>query len=48
MGFPFKPKFSLEPVGEFIDSGLFLDSQLSNEPGFTNDFSYNNNNDNVP
>ncbi|MDQ3083666.1 MAG: hypothetical protein M3Q77_02495 [Thermoproteota archaeon] len=44
MGFPFNPKFSFEPVDGFVDNGLFLDSPLNNDPGFTNDVSSNNNN----
>ena len=44
MDFPFNPKFSFEPVDEFVDNGLFLDSPLNNDPGFTNDVSSNNNN----
>ena len=48
MGFPFNPKFSFESVGGFVESGLFLDSPVNNDPGFTNDFgsSSNNNNNN--
>ena len=43
MGFPFNPKFSFEPVAGFVDNRLFLDSPLNIDPGFTNDFSNNNN-----
>ena len=46
MGFPFNPKFSFEPVDGFIDSGLFLDSPLNNNPIFTNNGNINNDSDN--
>jgi hypothetical protein len=42
MGFPLNPKFSFEPINGFVDSGLFLDSQLNNNPGFTNNDNINN------
>ena len=41
MGFPFNPKFSFEPIAGFVDSGLFLDSPLNNDPGFTNNDNIN-------
>jgi hypothetical protein len=47
MGFPFNPKFSFEPVDGFIDSGLFLDSPLNNNPLFTNNGNINNNANNL-
>jgi hypothetical protein len=43
MGFPLNPKFSFEPIDGFIDSGLFLDSPLNNNPVFTNNGNINNN-----
>lgn len=42
MGFPLNPKFSFEPIDGFIESGLFLDSPLNNNPGFTNNDNINN------
>ena len=47
MGFPFNPKFSFEPIDGFIDSGLFLDSPLNNNPVFTNNGNINNNANNL-
>ncbi|WP_458745804.1 hypothetical protein [Candidatus Nitrosocosmicus sp. T] len=42
MGFPLNPKFSFEPIDGFVDSGLFLDSPLNNDLGFTNNDNINN------
>ena len=47
MGYPFNPKFSFEPIDGFIDSGLFLDSPLNNNPAFTNNGNINNNANNL-
>ncbi len=47
MGFPFNPKFSFEPIDGFIDSGIFLDSPLNNDPGFTNNDNINNDSNNL-
>ena len=45
---PFNPKFAFEPLGGFVDSGLFLDSPLNVNPLPTtgNDFTSNNNDNN--
>jgi hypothetical protein len=47
MGYPFNPKFSFEPIDGFIDSGLFLDAPLNNNPVFTNNGNINNNANNL-
>lgn len=41
---PLNPKFPFAPLGGFIDSGLFLDSPVNNDPGITNTVDNNNNN----
>jgi len=45
MNFPLNPKFPLEPIGGFVDSGLFLDSPLNVNPLSTTGNNFNSDSD---